>query len=64
MLAALKKHLHHAIAAFWVAFSALWMMLPAIQGVMSPRAYVVFSAVVVVAFIYARLSHQEGMVDD
>jgi hypothetical protein len=71
MLAAIKakfdavhKRWHNWINAFWVVFSALWMMLPAIQGVMSARTFLAFSAVVVASFIYGRLTHQEGILDD
>lgn len=51
------------IAAGWTVFSVVWLNMPALQGVVDPHLYVRFSAVMSMAFVWARLKGQKGLVN-
>jgi hypothetical protein len=51
------------IAAFWTAFSVAWLMMPALQAVIDQNVYVGLSALMSIAFVWARLTSQKGLVN-
>lgn len=60
-----KAHLFwsNRIAAFWSVFSVAWLMMPSLQAVIEPTVYVRVSAVMSIAFVWARLTSQKGLVN-
>lgn len=51
------------LAVFWTAFSVLWLVWPSLQAVVSSNTYVVLTVGMSAAFVWARVTHQKGMVD-
>jgi hypothetical protein len=60
-----KAHLlwSNQIAALWAVFSVGWLMMPALQAIIAPNVYVGLAAVMSVVFVWARLTHQKGLVN-
>ena len=51
------------IAVFWALFSVLWLLMPALEEIVAPQDFVIFSAFMSLVFVWARITRQKGMVD-